>query len=132
MRRQITKFLTAKYWLIIHSGFFLAFLVQFTSIVQDLLHPSQTTTSIQEHRITEIPILFKICVNPGFNLTKIKEEGYSDSYHYFLGRSKYSNTSYSWSGKSVTVWFHLVLPFCRQNLLSRLKLRPTPDGSAVN
>ena len=36
------------------------------------------------------------------------------------------------AGKTVTVWFHLVLPFCRQNLLSRLKLRPTPDGSAVN
>ena len=98
MRRQITKFLTTKYWLIIHFGFFLAFLAQFASIVQDLLHPSQTTTSIQEHKVTEIPILFKICVNPGFNLTKIKEEGYKDTYYYFLGQSMYSNTSYGWSG----------------------------------
>ena len=98
MRRQITKFLTTKYWLIIHFGFFLAFLVQFTSIVQDLLHPSQTTIRIQEHKVTDIPILFKICVNPGFNLTKIKEEGYTNTYYYFLGQSMYSNTSYGWSG----------------------------------
>ena len=100
MRRQIIKFLTTKYWLIIHFGFFLAFLAQFASIVQDLLHPSQTTTSIQEHKVTEIPILFKICVNPGFNLTKIKEEGYTNTYEYFLGHSKYSNTSYGWSGNN--------------------------------
>ena len=68
--------------------------------MDDLLHPTQTTTSILEQQLGEIPILFKICVNPGFDMDKIKEAGYSDSYRYFLGKSQFDNNTYGWAGHS--------------------------------
>ena len=85
-----------------HTCFFLAFLIQVFSIVDDLLHPIQTTTSIKQHKLEELPILFKICINPGFNMKKIREEGYSNEYGYFMGKSKYSNNTYGWAGHTNT------------------------------
>ena len=72
------------------------------SIVDDLLHPIQTTTSIKEQKLEELPILFKICINPGFNMQKIREEGYSNEYGYFMGKSRFSNNTYGWAGHTNT------------------------------
>ena len=103
MTRQFScGFLCKNHWFFIHTCFSLAFLIQVFSIVDDLLHPTQTTTSIEEQKLEELPILFKICINPGFNMEKIKEEGYSDEYGYFLGKSRYSNTTYGWAGHANT------------------------------
>ena len=82
-------FLVKNHWLLIHTCFIFAFLIQLFSIVIDLLHPDQTTTSIQEQKLQELPILFKICINPGFNIEKLREQGYSSNYRYFLGKSRY-------------------------------------------
>ena len=96
------SFLCKKHWFLIHTCFFFAFLIQVFSIVDDLLHPTQTTTSIEEQKLEELPILFKICINPGFNMEKIKEEGYLTEYQYVLGKSQYDNTTYGWAGHSYT------------------------------
>ena len=86
----------------IHTCFSLAFLIQVFIIVDDLLNPTETTTSIEEKKLEELPILFKICINPGFNIDKVREEGYSDISRYFLGESQFNNTNYGWAGHSNT------------------------------
>ena len=101
-RKCFTSFLVEKHWLLIHTCFLLAFLIHLFSIVDDLLHPDQTTTSIQGHTLEELPILFKICINPGFNMEKIREEGYSDISRYFLGESQFNKTTYGWAGLADT------------------------------
>ena len=45
----------------------------------------------------EFPVLFKLCVTPGFKLEKIVGSGYSDLFYYFLGKSKFGN-NYGWAG----------------------------------
>ena len=96
------NFLIKRHWLLIHIAFSLAFLFQFVSIVDDLLYPTQTTTSTENQMVDQLPVLFKICVNPGLNISKIKEEGYLHTYKYFLGISKYNSTNYGWSGHTNT------------------------------
>ena len=87
-----------KYWIWIHAGFITAFLIQSFCIVYNLLNPSQTTTNREEKEMEQLPILFKICVKPGFDSDTAKAVGYSSIYKYFLGESMYDNRVYGWKG----------------------------------
>ena len=66
--------------------------------MQNILHPTQTTTSIEEKELKELPLIFKICVKPGFDVEELRKEGYDGIYEYFLGKSRYSSIAYGWSG----------------------------------
>ena len=87
-----------KYWIWIHAGFITAFLIQSFCIVYNLLNPSQTTTNREEKELKQLPILFKICVKPGFDSDTAKAVGYSSIYKYFLGESMYDTREYGWKG----------------------------------
>jgi hypothetical protein len=50
----------------------------------------------------DVPVVLKICVAPGFNMTAIKEMGYDNVYRYFEGISKYNKTILGWAGHTNT------------------------------
>lgn len=62
------------------------------------------TTDITEKQLKNLqfPIMFKICMKPGFNTTALKEEGYAGISEYFLGRSRFNSSVYGWAGHSNT------------------------------
>ena len=50
----------------------------------------------------EFPLTIKVCVSPGFNDTALQEVGYTDTFYYFLGESRYNDSIYGWGGHTNT------------------------------
>ena len=50
----------------------------------------------------DFPVIFKLCLNPGLNITAIQEEGYEFDVTYFMGLSKYNRSLYGWAGHTDT------------------------------
>ena len=95
---MLKNLIIKKSWILIQSGFFMAFLIQSFFIFFNILYPSETITTTEEKTMTEIPILFKICYGPAFSTEKLNKEGYYEIYDYFRGRSMYDHKSYGWTG----------------------------------
>ena len=75
----------------------IAFMVQALIITLNYLHPNQTTTDTFRHDLVEMdfPVIFKICVVPGFNDSEVKRHGYAGTNDYFYG---ISNSIIGWGG----------------------------------
>ena len=82
----------------------LAFTFQLFGIVKEWINPVQKTTDITEKKLNDMkfPIIFKICLKPGFNRTVLREEGYLGPVAYFLGQSRYNHSVYGWAGHTNT------------------------------
>ena len=46
----------------------------------------------------EFPVVFKICINPGFYEDQLNKAGYSKVGFYFDGISKYNDSIIGWAG----------------------------------
>ena len=77
-----------------------AFSIQFFNVVKEWLYPTQTTVEIKEIGLEnfDFPVIFKICANPGFNITVLQEEGYDSINAYFCGTSKFNSSITGWAG----------------------------------
>ena len=55
---------------------------------------------ISEKNVTiqDFPVVFKICIQPGFAAETLKTVGYSDIHSYFLGESLYNRSLIGWAG----------------------------------
>ena len=95
-------FLTKHHFKIINTICYVAFLLQLFKIIHESIYPTQKTTDIEETKIDDFPIIFKICGKPGFNLSALQEKGYLDVFDYFLGESMFNSSVYGWAGHSPT------------------------------
>ena len=68
--------------LIIRLFCFVAFFYQTYTLINGMINPSETLISMQERNLSEIrfPLIFKICIKPGFNETEVMNLGYSTSW----------------------------------------------------
>ena len=96
----MSTFLMKHHWKILNLLCCFAFIWQLYGIMDDWIHPSRKTTDIMENKLEdlEFPIVFKVCLKPGFNITALKEEGYSSIPGYFTGQSRYNSSIYGWAG----------------------------------
>ena len=46
----------------------------------------------------DFPLVFKICIKPGFNETELRILGYHNSLDYLFGQSKYNESLFDWAG----------------------------------
>ena len=92
--------LAKHHWKIVNLLCFIAFSWQFYDVVHEWISPSQTTVSVMEKNLREFefPVIFKICMNPGFDSEALREAGYTSSWHYFKGSSKFNSSIYGWAG----------------------------------
>ena len=97
---QVSNFLCKNPWLVLHAGCTLAFLVQMVTLTRSLLNPSQTIshTSIENVTVEDFPVIFKVCIKPGFDDEALQEAGYESTFEYFLGKSRYNQSLYGWAG----------------------------------
>ena len=97
---MIRNLVVKHFWKVVNVLCCVAFLFQFYGVVYEWVRPTQSTTEVEDKNLEdfEFPVVFKICVNPGFNITALREEGYYESYDYFLGRSRYNRSQYGWAG----------------------------------
>ena len=65
-----------------------------------MINPSKTLVMTEKKNFSEVefPLIFKICIRPGFNETEVKNLGYRTSWEYLLGRSRYNGSIYGWAG----------------------------------
>ena len=87
-------------WLFIYFGCFIAFLCQLFSLIHSYVHPSQTVTRVEKKDLNNIPfpVLFKICIKPGFDGDELLNAGYLHAGRYFLGESRFNSSVHGWAG----------------------------------
>ena len=78
----------------------LAFLWQLISVAKEWLIPTHSATEAKEEALEgeSFPVIFKICPNPGFNLSTLNDNGYLVTQDYFTGKSMYNSSHYGWAG----------------------------------
>ena len=58
-----------------------AFLVQITTLADEMINPAQTVVNTDRLNLSQLetfPVVFKLCIQPGYNQTAIWEAGYSE------------------------------------------------------
>ena len=75
-------------------------MVQVLIITLSYLNPDQTVTDTYRYDLVEMdfPVIFKICVVPGFNDSEVKRHGYAGTNDYFYGTSKFNGSIIGWGG----------------------------------
>ena len=74
--------------LLVYIFCFIALTIQFGHLIE----PTITNTNVEERDLKEIgfPLLLKIGVRPGFNLSAINNAGYKGIFDFFLGKSMHN------------------------------------------
>ena len=87
-------------WLLVNLFCTVVLTVQLVVVLDSYVNPTNTRTWDEEVMLADIefPLIFKICVIPGFNEKAINDAGYYDTYFYFLGQSLFDNRTYGWAG----------------------------------
>ena len=75
-------------------------IIQVIILTRGLIQPTQTVVNTVRMNLTKIrfPLVFKICIKPGFNGSEIVNAGYKSRYWYFRGQSMYNSSIYGWAG----------------------------------
>ena len=90
-------------WYLIRIGCLVAFMVQTTTLIVNMINPKETLikTQIMNFDKIDFPLTFKICITPGFNTTELKALGYENILGYFEGRSRFNTSIIGWAGHTV-------------------------------
>ena len=91
------------HWIVIHLACVAAFLVQIGSVLEGYMVPTLVNSQVEQKVLEdmEFPLIFMVCLKPGFNHTAIEEAGYDTKYgvlDYFKGKSKFNSSVYGWAG----------------------------------
>ena len=95
---SICNFMLQHHLFLVNITCFVAFSIQFTSVLKGFLDRTQTNINKHEEDLhgKNFPVILKICINPGFSGTAVNEAGYKNIFHFFSGRSKYNLSIYGW------------------------------------
>ena len=104
--QKIKQFVRQHHWKGLNLVCCVALTWQMSGIFSEWLHPTQETVRITEKKLSDIPfpLTIKICPDPGFNYSAVKEEGYESIWSYFTGDSNYSinHSVIGWAGHTNT------------------------------
>ena len=64
------------------------------------MNPQETLIGTQQVGLEKIefPLIFKICIKPGFNDAKLRKLGYLNGFTYLEGMSRYNESHFGWAG----------------------------------
>ena len=97
---NLIRYITQKSLYLLYIGCFIIFVIQMAVLIYNRMNPSQTISSASQKQLAdlEFPVIFKICIKPAFDDEELNKAGYSSSYDYFLGCSKYDGHLLGWAG----------------------------------
>ena len=77
-----------------------ALIIQVCLITEGYFWPDITHTDSYQEELHEIefPVLFRVCIEPGFVEAELIQAGYDDFSEYFHGRSRHNTSIFGWSG----------------------------------
>ena len=86
------------------------FIIQLCNLIPEYVNPTElnlTMKKVNLNELEEFPLVFKFCIRPGWNMTRLNEHGYLDIDRYFWGwiDSMYEDPYYDvgWDGKDANV-----------------------------
>ena len=84
----------------LNSCCLIAFLVQIAFITYENIKPEHpvTETYRQDLNEMEFPVIFKVCVIPGFDASAMKREGYSGATGFVDGKNLFNDSVLGWGG----------------------------------
>ena len=87
-------------WILVKLACTALLTVQLAFVLGGFIKPAITRTWEEEVPLQDIdfPLVLKICVSPGFNQTALHDVGYEDTWHYFVGQSKFNSSVLGWGG----------------------------------
>ena len=68
--------------------------------MDNMVNPKETVTRTERVELAKIdfPLVFKICILPGFDDEELKKMGYANNMAYLEGRSIYNSSIFGWAG----------------------------------
>ena len=102
---NMLQFCYKHHWKVLNFLCMLALAWQLYGILAERIKPSNRATDISEKKLTEwddFPVIFKICLDPAFNTTAIREGGYDSIFEYFTGENRYNSSILGWAGHDTT------------------------------
>ena len=101
----------------------ISFVVQESFLVYHSLYPQNTVTNTGQKHLShmDFPLVFKICLRPGYNRTVLRDVGYVDEWAYFAGCSRWAASGYIFEVgllAKIKIYVFAVQPVClvRQNV----------------
>ena len=78
----------------------IAFLLQTTKLLNGMINPRDTLTGTERVAFEKIdfPLIFKVCIQPGFDDEELKNMGYANNVAYFNGQSRFNASIFGWAG----------------------------------
>jgi hypothetical protein len=113
------------HWVILTLACTTALLVQLGLVIRGYVAPTLTNTRVEQQDLKDMdfPLIFKICVDPGFDQTAIFEAGYRNTWEYFIGRNRFNSSIVGWAGHTNTSGVQGSV----QEILSRIKQHSIRD-----
>ena len=91
------------YWKMVNLLCCFAFSWQMYGIMDEWINPKREIISISDKKLKgNFPFIIKICPDPGFNLTAIREAGYFEIEPYFRGENMFDTSVIGWAGYTNT------------------------------
>ena len=87
-------------WVVVNLFCTAVLVIQLANILTSYIKPTLTRTWEEEVLLADIdfPVIVKICFIPGFNEEALRENGYDDTWNYFLGKSMFDEYRFGWAG----------------------------------
>ena len=85
-----------------------AFVIQLVHLFPNYVQPDQLNTVmeiVKLKQLEEFPLVFKVCLRPGFNMTVLANHGYFTTDQYFWGTNDFgwAPSDVGWAGKNGSV-----------------------------
>ena len=107
MKPKVLRLRTVAKGVIVRAPFYLirflcllAFFTQLSTLIGGMINPKETLIGTQKVGFDKIefPLIFKICIKPGFNETELRNLGYFNSLTYLMGISMFNESHFGWAG----------------------------------
>ena len=87
-------------WVAIKVACLAALMAHLAIIVYNKENQESTIATTDTTQLDKIafPAVFYICISPSYNETELRKVGYSSTFDYFTGQSKYNKHLFGWSG----------------------------------
>ena len=76
------------------------FLWTIITLIIHVVHQKENLTENERVMLSEIefPLIFKVCMKPGFDDQALNDMGYENNLAYFAGQSRLNSSLFGWAG----------------------------------
>ena len=98
----LRRWLCCNHHFLITLGCCVVFTIQLSFLIPGYIRPTQLNTVMERILLQEMedfPLVFRVCVRPGFNISRLQELGYPSMEEYFWGWMDDNYTDIGWAGR---------------------------------